>query len=137
MQERRKYKRVEVSVLFSYESYGDDEEVVEQGIGIIKDISLGGLLIESDTIIDANYIKVRFVNFDNTEKCIVASIVHSKKTEDGKVKTGVCFHSSIDKNTKFVADLIRTHYYGYYEVSHETLMTERDCIFAMRNPKLN
>ena len=67
-----------------------------------------------------NYIKVRFVNFDNTEKCIVASIVHSRKTEDGKVKTGVCFHSSIDKNKKFVADLIRTHYYGYYEAGHET-----------------
>lgn len=120
MQEKRKYKRVEVNVFSSYESYGDDEEVVEQGIGIIKDISLGGLLIESDIIIYANYIKVRFVNFDNTEKCIVASIVHSRKTEDGKVKTGVCFHSSIDKNTKFVADLIRTHYYGYYEASHET-----------------
>lgn len=120
MQEKRKFKRVEVNVVSSYESYGDDEEEVEQGIGIIKDISLGGLLIESDIIIDANYIKVRFVNFDNTEKCIVASIVHSRKTEDGKVKTGVCFHSSIDKNKKFVADLIRTHYYGYYEAGHET-----------------
>ena len=81
---------------------------------------MGGLLIESDIIIDANYIKVRFVNFNNTEKCIVASIVHSRKTEDGKVKTGVCFHSSIDKNSKFVADLIRTHYYGYYEANHKT-----------------
>ena len=29
MQEKRKFKRVEVSVVSSYESYGDDEEVVE------------------------------------------------------------------------------------------------------------
>jgi len=119
MHERRKYKRVQVSVVSSYECYDDDYQMVEQGIGFIQDISLGGLLIESDIILDANFIKVRYVNYDNTEKCIVASIVHSKKFKNGKVRTGVCFHSSIEKNTKFVADMIRTHNYGKNITSYE------------------
>jgi c-di-GMP-binding flagellar brake protein YcgR len=119
MHERRKYKRVQVSVVASYECYDDDYQMIEQGIGFILDISLGGLLIESDIIIDANFIKVRYVNYDNSEKCIVASVVHSKKLENGKVRTGVCFHSSTDKNTKFVADMVRTHHYGYNKACYE------------------
>jgi hypothetical protein len=43
---------------------------------------------------------------------IVGSIVHSKKSESGKAKTGICFHGADSENIKIATNLIRTHYFG-------------------------
>jgi hypothetical protein len=42
---------------------------------------------------------------------IVASIVHSRKSGNGKAKTGLCFHGAESENIKIATNLIRTHYH--------------------------
>jgi hypothetical protein len=42
---------------------------------------------------------------------IVASIVHSRKSENGKAITGLCFHGAESENIKIATNLIRTHYH--------------------------
>ena len=96
----------------SYDCYDDDGEIFESKIGFALDVSLGGILIESHDIIDANYVKVVFVNKDNKVFSIIGSVVHSKKIENGKAKTGLCFHGNDEENIKFTTNLIRTHHYG-------------------------
>ena len=112
MKNRRKYPRVNVRVLVAYDCYNDDGDIFEQKNGVILDVSLGGILIESDDIIDANYVKISFVNHEKKVMSIVGSVVHSRKIEDGRAKTGLCFHGSNSESVNIVTNLIRTYHYG-------------------------
>ena len=44
------------------------------------------MLIETDDVIEANYVEIVFVNHEHELMSIVGSIVHSKKFENGKAK---------------------------------------------------
>ena len=112
MNEKRLHPRFSIQVLASYDCYGQDGELIDQNLGVILDISIGGMLIETDDIIKANYVKVVFVNHEQKLMSIVGSIVHSMKSENGRVKTGLCFHGAEGENFKVATNLIRTHYYG-------------------------
>ena len=112
MQNQRKYQRIKVYVPVSYDCYDDEGEIFERKIGVALDVSLGGILIETHDIIDANYVKVVFVNKDNKVLSIVGSVVHSEKAANGKAKTGLCFHGNDEENINFTTNLIRTHHYG-------------------------
>ena len=112
MTNQRKHPRVKVRVVASFDCYDEDGELFNQKLGIILDISLGGMLIETDDTIEANYVEIVFVNYENKIMSIVGSIVHSRKSENGRAKTGLCFHGGDSENVKIATNLIRTHYYG-------------------------
>ena len=112
MEEKRKHPRIRVHVAVSYDCFDDNNEMFEQKLGTILDVSEGGLLIESDSLIDANYVKVFVVGFDHNLYSIVGSTVHSRKIEKGIVRTGVCFHGDRQESIKFVSMVIRTHHYS-------------------------
>lgn len=114
---RRKYPRVSVNILIFYDCYDEESEIFEQKIGNASDISQGGMLIETDRIIDANYIRVGFVNHNNKLIEITGSIVWSRKNKDGKVLSGLCFHGDENENIKFASNLIRTYHYRKKESS--------------------
>ena len=109
---KRKYPRVNIYILASFDCYDEDGELFDQKLGVILDISLGGMLIETDDIVKANYVEIVFVNYEHKLMSIVGSIVHSKKSENGKAKTGICFHGADSENIKIATNLIRTYYYG-------------------------
>jgi len=109
---KRKYPRVNIYILASFDCFDEDGELFDQKLGVILDISLGGMLIETDDIVKANYVEIVFVNYEHKLMSIVGSIVHSKKSENGKAKTGICFHGADSENIKIATNLIRTHYYG-------------------------
>ena len=111
MTNKRKYPRINIWVLASFECYNEDGELFDRKLGAILDISLGGMLIETDDIIKANYVEIVFVNDKNKLMSIVASIVYSRKSENGKAKTGLCFHGAESENIKIATNLIRTNYH--------------------------
>ena len=121
MDKKRKYPRTNVYVLASYDCYNDDGELFAQKLGVILDVSMGGMLIETDDIIEANYVEIVFVNHENKVLSTVGSVVHSEEAENGKVKTGLCFHGSDTENIKIVTNLIRTNYYGKKNSQHSNL----------------
>ena len=86
--------------------------MTEQKIGTILDVSEGGVLLESDAIIDSNYVKLVIVGFDNQLHSIIGSAVNSKRLDNGKAITGICFHGSTQSNTSFVTAVIRTYFYN-------------------------
>ena len=112
MTNQRKHPRVNVRVLASFDCYNEDGELFNQKIGVILDISIGGMLIETDETIEANYVEIVFVNHEHELMSIVGSIVHSKISENGKAKTGICFHGADSENVKIATNLIRAHYFG-------------------------
>ena len=111
MNDKRKYPRVNTKVLASLDCYDEDGELSDQKLGVILDISLGGMLIETDDTIKANYVEIVFINHEHNLMSIVGSIVHSRKSENGKAKTGLCFHGAESENIKIATNLIRTHYH--------------------------
>ena len=112
MTNKRKHPRVKVRVVASFDCYDEDGELSDQKLGVILDISLGGMLIETDDTIKANYVEIVFINHEHNLMSIVGSIVHSRKSENGKAKTGLCFHGADTENIKIATNLIRTNYYG-------------------------
>ena len=109
---KRKFPRVNIYILASFDCFDEDGELFDQKLGVILDISLGGMLIETDDIVKANYVEIVFVNYEHKLMSIVGSIVHSRKSENGKSKTGICFHGGDSENVKIATNLIRTNYYG-------------------------
>jgi len=103
---KRKYPRVNIYILASFDCYDEDGELFDQKLGVILDISLGGMLIETDDIVKANYVEIVFVNYEHKLMSIVGSIVHSRKSENGKAKTGICFHGGDSENVKIATNLI-------------------------------
>jgi c-di-GMP-binding flagellar brake protein YcgR len=120
MSNKRKYPRVNIHVLASFDCYNEDGELFYQKLGVILDISLGGMLIETDDTIEANYVEIVFVNYENKLMSIVGSIVHSRKSENGRAKTGICFHGADSENIKIATNLIRTHYYSNNSSSQQS-----------------
>ena len=112
MNDKRKYPRINTKVLASLDCYDEDGELFDQKLGVILDISLGGMLIETDDTIKANYVEIVFINREHNLMSIVGSIVHSRKSENGRAKTGLCFHGGDSENVKIATNLIRTHYYS-------------------------
>ncbi len=96
----------------SFDYYSDDDEIIDSYIGTILDVSEGGLMLESDAIIDANYLKLVIVGFDNQLHSIIGSAVNSERLDNGKTRTGICFHSSDQRNTSFITAVIRTFFYN-------------------------
>jgi hypothetical protein len=78
------------------------------------------MLIETDDTIEANYVEIVFVNYENKLMSIVGSIVHSRKSENGRAKTGICFHGADSENIKIATNLIRTHYYSKNSSSQQS-----------------
>ena len=109
MKEKRKQPRVNVIMPVAYYRYQYDEKPVEQKMGVILDVSQEGMLIESETVINANYVKIVFVNYENVESSIVGFVIYSRRAENGKAKTGLCFHGEKDEIYTFVTNLIRTY----------------------------
>ena len=100
MNDKRKCPRINIWVPASLECYDDNGELFNRKLGVILDISLGGMLIETDDIIKANYVEVVFVNFKHKLMSIVASIVHSRKSKSGKQKQGFAFMEQKVKTSK-------------------------------------
>lgn len=111
MKEKREHPRISIRVPVNYECYDDDGELVEQKMGTALNVSQGGILIESETIIDANFVKVVFINCENKDTSIIGSVVHSRKTKTNRGKTGLCFHGGTKESLSFVNNLIRTYHY--------------------------
>jgi c-di-GMP-binding flagellar brake protein YcgR len=122
--ERRRNPRIDVNVPISYDCYDDDGEIFEQKLGVALDISIGGILIETHDIIDANYVRVIFVNKDSKRLSIIGSVVHSKRKENGKVKSGVCFHGNDKENIQFATNIIRAYYHSRKLISRTSAAME-------------
>ena len=124
MNDKRKHPRVNIRVLASLDCYNENGELFDQKLGAILDVSLGGMLIETDEIIKANYVEIVFVNYEHKLMSIVGSIVHSRKSENGKAITGLCFHGAENENNKIATNLIRTHFHRNKNFSSQQSKTK-------------
>jgi hypothetical protein len=90
---------------------GKTGAVFDEKIGVILDISQGGILIESVCKIVSDYVLLISVDLASNLIEIRGKVVHCKKGKNGKYKTGISFQGTGEKNIYFAKKLMVAYYY--------------------------
>jgi hypothetical protein len=103
---RRKSERVVSFNLLSYVCFDADQKPLEQGMGKTLDIGLGGLMMETNVPIDAEYILLMSTNFTEELIKIRGEVVFCRESESKTFHTGIRFLEKSEKIRKIVSDML-------------------------------
>jgi hypothetical protein len=78
-------------------------------MGIAKDISLNGILLETAQKIQSKFIYLIFVDTENNLIRIAARVVFSVKNKEGNFKSGINFQGSQEENSRFAKKVIQAY----------------------------
>ena len=107
--DRRKFPRIKICNPISYDSVNQDGIQLDQNMGIAKDISLNGILLETAQKIQSKYIYLIFVDMENNLTRIAARVVFSVKNKEGNFKSGINFQGSQEENSQFAKKVIQAY----------------------------
>lgn len=88
---KRKSERIDSHNLIFYVCLNEKDEPIGQGMGRTLNISEGGILLESHTIIDPNYTMSFTISLEDVIMDIKGKVRFSKKRKDGKFESGIEF----------------------------------------------
>ncbi len=108
---RRQYPRVSIHVPVNYALLDGRGKTESEYIGVARDISLGGLLLESFDFAATEYVGISFIDVENRVAQIRCKMAYSRKTDLGMVHTGLSFDGSETEKADFVAKMIRAYFY--------------------------
>lgn len=89
--EKRKSERIDTHNLIFYVCLNEKDEPIGQGMGRTLNISEGGILLETHTIIDPNYTVSFTISLEDVIMDIKGKARFSKKRNDGKFESGIEF----------------------------------------------
>jgi c-di-GMP-binding flagellar brake protein YcgR len=107
--DRRKFPRIKICNPISYDSVNQNGIQLDQNMGIAKDISLNGILLETAQKIQSKYIYLVFVDMENNLIRIAARVVFSVKNKEGNFKSGINFQGSQEENSRFAKKVIQAY----------------------------
>jgi hypothetical protein len=83
----------------------DGRETV-QDIGVARDISRGGMMLETATPINTTEIKILASTTDNQQMEVIGGVIYSMEIAEGKYSTGIFFQTDPEEAAKFVEQLM-------------------------------
>ena len=110
--ERRKHRRIPVSVPVSCISLDPGGNPLNFCIGRITDASQEGLAIEIFCSSISDLVLVSFINMENKDLQIKCKVAHSKAYASGKRKIGLSLVGTSQEIDNFVAQLVKSHHYS-------------------------
>ena len=114
--ERRKFARVEVYSSISYVCVDDKGNLVDQQMGVALNISQTGLMLETGTQLDTNFISLMFVDLENNLTEIEGEVVYSHPNARAMFQNGINFRGNHADNIEFAQKLIRAYHYRKSEL---------------------
>ena len=108
--EKRKYPRVRIYSLISYACFDNDEQVLGQSYGTALDISQEGLLLETTSVVDPDYIMLSIIDFEKKVQELKAEVVYCKKTDTGRYRAGIRFQGTHEENILFASAIVRNYH---------------------------
>ena len=108
--EKRKYPRVRIYSLISYACLDNDEQVLGQSYGTALDISQGGLLLETISAMETEYVLLTIIDLEEKVVELKGKVAYCKKTDSGKYRTGISFQGTKKKNIQFASTIVRIYY---------------------------
>lgn len=104
--EKRKHQRVSSLNLLSYVCLDEDNNHLEQGMGRTLDISQGGILIETHLRIEAKYILLLSVGFEDELVDIKGEVIYCRQEDDGMFQSGVRFLEADKRVQEIIEELV-------------------------------
>jgi hypothetical protein len=109
--DNRAHPRVETCNLISFLCIDDAGKTTRQGMGKALDISKNGLMLESSSPVESEYVSLMSTDPNNRLIEIVGKVAYSRRSRTGSYKTGIQFSGSSDENIRFATSLIKTFHY--------------------------
>ena len=100
--ERRKHPRVKIYYPISYVCTNENGSIVQQNMGVVLNISQGGILIETADSIFSKYILLTSVDLNGNVVEVKGKVAYCKRNESTKYRVGVSFDGTHAQNIRFV-----------------------------------
>jgi len=107
MEEKRRHYRAKTVNLISYECVDENGSPWNQGMGRILDISKGGLLMETEALIQAKYVLLLSTDVEEELIKIKGEIIYSRNKKPKVFHTGIRFIEKDEKIREIVKTLIK------------------------------
>ena len=107
--DNRKHPRIKTENLISYIGIDDSGNEVEQGVGKTIDISIGGILIETNKLIASKDILLTTVGTKDKISNISGKVVYRWAEDSGMFLTGIQFIEHNEENRLFIISLIKDY----------------------------
>jgi hypothetical protein len=110
--EKRKHPRVQVYTPISYQCEDSSGNILEQNMGVARDVSLTGVQIETYQMIQSKIVVLMFSDYKQQLLQARGKTVYCKKIGKGKYKTGIKLKGSTEANLEFLKALVKSYHYG-------------------------
>ena len=110
-EERRKYPRVLIYNPISYLCEDPKGNIIDQNIGIVRNVSQGGIQIETFLEIQSEYITLIFLGFDRNQIEARGKVVYCRRGNSGQFSIGIKFQETAERNIQLIRALVRSHHY--------------------------
>ena len=108
--EKRKYPRIKIFCLISYESVDEDGEISGQNYGTALDISMRGLLLETTSDVNADFIILSIIDLGKKLQELKGKVVYCKKANTGRYRVGISFRGTKKENIEFASAIVRIYH---------------------------
>lgn len=105
--EKRRHSRIKLPVPVSCVSIDSRGTPLNYNMGVIRNLSQSGAAIEVVTDVASDYLLLSFVDTDQKTIEIKAKVMHSSKTDSGKILIGIMFLGFSQNNLQFITKLVR------------------------------
>lgn len=110
--EKRKHQRVPLSVPVSCISIDSEERPLSFYIGLITEVGPADLSVEVFCSTVPESVLVSFINLENRDVQIKASVVGSETTAAHKTRLELSYAGTPQEATDFVAQLVKSYHYS-------------------------
>ena len=104
--ERRQHPRKSVKCQVYFICVSADGRESTQDIGVARDVSIGGMMIETTAPINTREIRIIASTPDNRQVEASGSVIYSMEVTEGRYSTGIYFQSDPEAAAKFVEQLM-------------------------------
>jgi hypothetical protein len=113
--ERRKYPRVQIYDPISYQCLDSKGDLLDQNIGVARNISQDGIQIETYKEVDAEFLLLMFIDLNKNVIEIKGQAIYCLKKESGQFKTGIRLKGTPKEKIQFVKALIKYYHHNNEE----------------------
>jgi c-di-GMP-binding flagellar brake protein YcgR len=107
--DRRNHPRIETANVVNYVCVDEDGNEIAEGFGTTRDLSLGGIKLETRQAVESPYILLLDIDLQEQMLEIRGEVVHSTEVEPGLFHTGIRFVDTEEKQNNIVKSFVRSH----------------------------
>ena len=111
-EERRKHPRVEIYSPISYLCENSKDDIPEQNMGVVRNVSQSGIQIETFQEIQSEFVTIIFLGSDRTQVKARGKVVYCRRSNSGQFNIGIKFQETAERNIWLIRALVRSYHYS-------------------------